>query len=92
MTISGGLILFSSIWFMAFIISLQVGISTQHEEGNIAPGTPASAPHNLNLKRRLLIATLVTIALWMAIAAIILWGGITLEDIDFFNRLHGGNP
>jgi len=87
MPITGGLILFASIWFTALIISLQVGIKTQADNGNVVPGTPASAPANINMKKRLLIVTIVTIVLWLVIAAIILSGRITLQDIDFFGRL-----
>jgi len=87
MPITGALILFASIWFMMLFLSLQVGIKTQHEHGEIVPGTPASAPVHLNMKRRLLVVTLLSCVLWGVITAIILSGWITLEDIDFFNRL-----
>ncbi len=87
MTISGGIILFSCIWFMALLISLQVGHHTQQDDGNVVPGTPASAPANASFKRRLWIVTFVSILLWLGIAAVILWGGITIRDLDFFNRL-----
>ena len=31
--------------------------------------------------------TIVTTALWGATCAFIIWGGVTVRDIDFFNRM-----
>lgn len=91
MTITAAIVLFAVIWFMCLFIALQVGITTQAEGGESEPGTPASAPvSSFNLKRRLFWVTVATVALWIPIAAVILSGVITIQDIDFFNRYGDG--
>jgi hypothetical protein len=39
------------------------------------------------LRKKLLWVTLVTLALWSAICAIIIWGGISVRDLDVFGRM-----
>ncbi|PPB79866.1 putative secreted protein [Albidovulum inexpectatum] len=87
MNLTGGIVLFAVIWFMTFLVSLQIGARSQADSGEIVPGTPAGAPASLNLRRKLIVTTIITIILWTIIAAIILSGAIGLRDIDWFNRL-----
>ena len=42
--IVSGLVLFAVIWFIALLVALPIGITTQEEAGEVVPGTPASAP------------------------------------------------
>ena len=44
MTITGAVVLFAVIWFVSLLVALPIGIRTQGEAGNVAPGTPSSAP------------------------------------------------
>ena len=37
--------------------------------------------------RKLFWTTVVTVLLWAALCALILWGGITVRDIDFWGRM-----
>ncbi len=91
MTISGAFILFATIWFLSLLIALQVGIKTQHEDGKIVPGTPASAPAAINLKKRVLVVTIVSVCLWLPIMYIIVSGAISIRDIDIFGRYGEGH-
>ena len=88
MSITGGIVLFAVIWFMTLFVTLQIGAGrSQDEQGEIAPGTPAGAPADLRIGRIAMITTVVTVVLWSVIAAIIIWGGITIYDLDWFGRL-----
>ena len=80
-------VLYLVIWFMVFFIALQVRTRSQAEAGSIVPGTPASAPSEFNMKRRMIWTTVAAVLLWSVIAAIILSGRVTLRDIDWFGRL-----
>lgn len=87
MTVISSLVLFAVIWFVALLVALPIGLRTQGESDDIVPGTPSSAPVDAMLPRKLVWATVATVALWVPICAFILWGGLTVRDIDFFHRM-----
>jgi predicted secreted protein len=87
MSITGAIVLFVVIWFLALFVALPVGIRTQAEDGEVVPGTPASAPVDPMMRKKLFWVTVVTVPLWAGICAIILWGGISVRDIDFWGRM-----
>ncbi len=89
MNLTGGIVLFVVIWFVAFLVALQIRPRSQADEGEIVPGTPASAPADVRLKRRIVAATMVAVVLWSVIASVILSGAVGLGDIDWFDRLGG---
>lgn len=82
-----GLVLFSVLWFLVFFIVLAIPGKTQQQSGEVVPGTPASAPQALNLRRRVLITTAVAVVLFAGIASVILSGAITVRDLDMFHRM-----
>jgi predicted secreted protein len=87
MTITGAIVLFVVIWFLTLFVALPIGVRTQAEAGEVAPGTPASAPVDAMIRRKMLWTTLVTLVLWGGICAFILWGGVSVRDIDFWRRM-----
>ncbi len=87
-----GLVLFAVIWFMVLFILLPVGLRTQGDEGDVVDGTHASAPANFSLKRKARMVTIVSTVIWVIVAAVILSGLITIEDLDWFNRVREGLP
>ncbi len=87
MNIVTGFVLFSIIWFLTLFVALPIGVRTQGEAGEVVPGTPASAPTDAMIPRKMLWVTLVAVAIWSAVAAVIVWGGIGIEDIDWFHRM-----
>lgn len=87
MGITSALVLFAVIWFLTFLIVIPIRIQTQGDRGDVVPGTHAGSPEVHNLKRKAWITTGISVVLWCIIAGIILSGWITLEDIDWFDRL-----
>lgn len=87
MTITSALVLFSTIWFVVLLVALPIGIRTQGEAGEVVPGTPSSAPVDPMIGRKLVWVTVVTVALWLPLCAFILWGGLTVRDLDFWHRM-----
>lgn len=87
MSITGAIVLFAVIWFVTLLVVLPIGLRTQEEAGEVEPGTPASAPADPRIGRKLVWTTVVTIALWAPLCALILWGGLTIRDIDFWGRM-----
>ena len=87
MGITSAIVLFAVIWFMVMFIALPIGLRTQGDEGEIVPGTQAGAPANFNVKRKMLIVTAISAALWVIIAGIIFSGVISVRDLDWFHRM-----
>lgn len=88
MSIVSAIVLFAVIWFLTLFIVLPFRLETQGDVGERLEGTHAGSPATgFSMKRRIRIATFIAIPVWAVIAAIILWGGITVHDIDFFGRM-----
>lgn len=87
MGITSGLVLYAVCWFMVFFVVLPLRLVTQGEDGEVVPGTHASAPANPQLKRKAIITSIWAFGIW-AIIAFVIWSGmITVRDIDFLNRM-----
>jgi predicted secreted protein len=87
MTIPAGLVLFAVIWFMVLFVVLPLRLKSQGETGEVVPGTPSSAPERIELGRKVLIVTAVSVVLFVPLAWIIASGVVTIRDIDFFGRM-----
>ncbi len=87
MTITAAIVLFSVIWFMVFFVVLPLRMVTQGDAGEVVPETHSSSPHNPQIGRKALITTGVSIVLWIAIAAVIVWGPWGVRDLDWFGRM-----
>ena len=92
MAIGSAVVLFAVVWFMVLFVVLPLGLTTQGEKGEVVPGTPSSAPHALNLRRKIVIVTIAAVLVWGAICAVIISGVIDLNDIKMFDRIGGEAP
>ena len=84
MTITGALVLYSVTWFMVFFCVLPLRFTSQAEAGEVVPGTPLSAPSDHLVGKKAWVTTLVATVIWAALCAVILWGGIAINDLDVF--------
>jgi len=91
MNIVTGIVLYAIIWFMTLFIVLQVGVRSQSDAGERMQGTHGSAPVDPRLGRRFLITSGIAVVVWGVIAAIIISGAITIDDIDLFTRFGMGS-
>jgi predicted secreted protein len=87
MTITAALVLFAVIWFMGLLIALPFRVQTQEESGEIVPGTPASAPMDAMIRRKMFWVTVVTVVIWIPLCAFIVWGDVTVRDLDIWGRM-----
>lgn len=88
MNVVSGLVLFAVIWFLALFIVLPIGLQTQGDVGEKVEGTHDGSPATgFSMKKKAWQATFVAVPVWAVIAAIIIWGGITVRDIDMFGRM-----
>jgi predicted secreted protein len=84
MTITSAIVLYAVIWFLCLFVALPIRLRTQGEDGAVVPGTPSSAPSDPQLGKKMFWTTVVATALWAAISAVIVWGGLTVADIDIW--------
>ena len=67
------------IWWTVLFAVLPIGVRTQGEDGEIVPGTPASAPTRPRLGRVVWLTTLVSCALFAAFWLAVRYHAVTLE-------------
>jgi len=87
MTITGAFVLFAVTWFMTLFVVLPIGVRTHGDDGVNTSEKPAYAPANLDLGTKLRRVTLITIAIWLPICAVIMSGVISISDIDLRGTL-----
>jgi predicted secreted protein len=81
MSITSGLVLYAVLWFLALLMLLPIGVRSQAEAGEVEPGTPAGAPDQPMIGRKMLWATGLAAAFWLLLYWIIVGGVITREDL-----------
>jgi predicted secreted protein len=86
MTITAAIVLYAVIWFLCLFVVLPIRVRTQGEDGAVVPGTPASAPADAMMRTKLIWTTVVGTAIWAAVFAVIVWGGLTVDDIDIWRN------
>jgi predicted secreted protein len=87
MGITSAIVLFAVVWFMVFFVVLPLRMVSQGEDGEIVPGTHASAPANAQIGRKAKITTFWAFGIWVILAGIIWSGAITVRDIDWYDRM-----
>ena len=84
-----GVVLYCSIWAVVFFMVLPLGIVSQQETGSVEPGTPASAPTEAMIVRKMLITSAVATVLFAGIWTVIRFHLLTLADIPFLTPPSG---
>ncbi len=88
MGVVSGLVLFAVVWFMVLFVVLPIRLETQGDVGEQVEGTHAGSPATgFSMKRRVRVTTLWAIPIWAIIASVIIWGDISVRDIDMFGRM-----
>ncbi|MEM7188713.1 MAG: DUF1467 family protein [Pseudomonadota bacterium] len=83
MTITSAIVLFAVIWSVVFFIVLPFGMVSQAEDGEVEPGTPASAPANAQIMRKIVWTTGIATVVFLVVVLVITSRVITLDDIPF---------
>lgn len=87
MSITAAIVLFAVCWFMTFFVVLPLRFTSQSDDGNVVPGTPASAPAGFVVKRKAWITTIAAAVIWVILCSVILSGVITVRDFDWMGRM-----
>ena len=83
MSITSAIVLFCVIWALVFFLVLPWGQVSQIEAGEIVPGTPASAPTDAMVRKKLLITTLISIVVYVIVFCTIYFRWLTIDDLTF---------
>ena len=92
MQVMSALVLLAVSWFMTLFIVLPFMSRSQGDEGEIVPGTHASAPANFSAKRAAWRTTQIAIPIWIVLVVVIVMGWVTLDDFDLFSRFGPQEP
>ena len=83
MAITSAIVLYCVIWALIFFIVNPLWQVSQSEDGEVTPGTPASAPVDPMIRKKVIIATVIATALFLPAYGTIEFGWLTLDDINF---------
>ncbi len=83
MSIPSAIVLFCVIWAVLFYMINPLWQTSQSEDGEVAPGTPASAPVDAKLRKKAIITTVIATVLFALAYSSIEFGWLTLDDVSF---------
>jgi predicted secreted protein len=81
MTVTTALAVFFLIWWVVLFAVLPWGVRSQHEAGEMPPGTDPGAPTNFRLGRKLLWTTLVAGLIYAACYVIYVEHLVTIDSL-----------
>ncbi len=88
MSVLSAIVLLAVVWFMVLFVVLPIRLETQGDTGESVDGTHAGSPaSSFSMRRKLKVTTFWALLAWALIASVMLWGGITVRDIDVFGRM-----
>jgi predicted secreted protein len=78
MTLGTAIAIYFLIWWTVLFVTLPIGVTTQRDEANIVAGTEPGAPVAPMLKKKAILTTLISTAIFL-----VFWGirasGVSLE-------------
>jgi predicted secreted protein len=81
MSITSAIVLYAVLWFVILLMVLPIGVKSQADVGEVEPGTPASAPDEPMIGRKMRWATIGAAVCWAILYGVIEGRVITHEDI-----------
>ena len=81
MPVTTAIAIFFLIWWVVLFAVLPFGVRSQHEHGEIAPGTDPGAPAIPHLRRKLLWTTAVSILIFAACYVVYVKQLVTLDGL-----------
>jgi predicted secreted protein len=83
MAISSAIVLYCVIWALLFYIINPLWQTSQAEDGDVTPGTPASAPVDPMIRKKAIVTTVIATVLFVLTYSTIEFGWLTIDDISF---------
>ncbi len=76
MSIVSAIVVYILIWWVTLFATLPLGVRGQAEEGNIVKGSEPGAPVKPEMKRKLILTTILATIFWAIVCAVILMGWV----------------
>ncbi|WP_298260704.1 DUF1467 family protein [uncultured Litoreibacter sp.] len=86
MAVTSAFVVFAVVWFLVLFCVLPFGTPSQSEMGEVARGTPRSAPANPRMKRKFAITTVVAFIIWGPLCLAIIYGYLNADTINLYKR------
>ncbi len=83
MSIPSAIVLYCVIWAILFYMINPLWQTSQSEDGEVTPGTPASAPVDAMVRKKAIITTVIATVLFALAYSTIEFGWLTLDDVSF---------
>ena len=74
------LVIYLLIWWVTLFAVLPLGVKGQAEEGTVVKGSEPGAPVDSQMKRKIILTTLVSAVIWAITCLIIIKGWVNLEQ------------
>ena len=81
-------VVFLLIWWITLFGVLPLGVRGQAEEGEVVKGSEPGAPVHSQMKRKVIITTIIATILWIIICGVIISGAVGWDDLGL--HLPGG--
>jgi predicted secreted protein len=86
MSVTTAIAIYFIIWWLSLFVVLPWGVRSQHEDGDISPGTEPGAPMLPRIAAKLMWTTVVASVVFVVLYVIYVYRLVTFEDLD---RLFG---
>ena len=73
------------LWWLILFTVLPLNIRSQVEEGDVVEGTEPGAPANPQMKKKLILTSVITAVLLVIILAVLKSGLVNINDLPFFD-------
>ena len=83
MSITSAIVLYCVIWAIVFYMVNPLWQRSQHEDGHVVPGTPASAPVDAMVRKKAIITTVVATLLFVLVFSTIQFRWLTLDELSY---------
>lgn len=83
MSVVSGIVLYAVIWSVVFFMFLPLWQKSQAEDGNVVPGTPASAPVDPKLRLKAVLTTCVSAVVFTLVVSVIEFRLVALADLTW---------
>jgi len=83
MSITSAMVLYCVIWALLFYMINPLWQTSQSEDGDVTPGTPASAPVDPMIRKKAILTTVIATVLFALAYSTIEFRWLTLDDVSF---------
>ncbi len=83
MSITSALVLYAIIWAVVFYLVNPLWQRSQQEDGHVVPGTPASAPVDPMVRKKVIITTVAATMLFALVFSAIQFRWVTLDQLSY---------